>query len=116
MELLKQAFALSGRPHMAFEISIKLSDKGLIDEAELERRKQQFDEKELDLIVSRENLFYRKALLVKNSDFVKGFYTFVRVIDTKYYDNSEEKLKEILQIFRDREVRLYVGGRLNPVS
>ncbi len=48
----------------------------------------QFKSRGLNLLLTAEPYFVKKALLLPRQHFVLGFDTFVRLLDLKYYENS----------------------------
>lgn len=52
-----------------------------------------------------------KAELFEQSVFLIGYDTYVRIIDTKYYDYSEEALGKVMQDFADKKVSFLVASR-----
>lgn len=99
---------------MVFEISILNIDKGAIEEEIVEKRMSQFSNAGLNLLLTAEPYFYKKALLLPDQHFVLGFDTFIRLLDLKYYDHSVDKLCEIMTMLDHSNTRFLVGGRLNP--
>ena len=47
------------------------------------------------------------------SHFALGYDTFVRLLDVKYYQNSMERMEEVLKTFESAGTRFAVGGRFN---
>ena len=43
--------------------------------------------------------------------FILGYDTFTRLLLPKYYDNSEEKVVQALQEFKDADSHFLVAGR-----
>ena len=74
----------------------------------------QFSNAGLNLLLTAEPYFYKKALLLPDQHFVLGFDTFIRLLDLKYYDHSVDKLCEIMTMLDHSNTRFLVGGRLNP--
>ena len=99
---------------MVYEISILNIDKGAIEEGIVEKRMSQFSNAGLNLLLTAEPYFYKKALLLPDQHFVLGFDTFIRLLDLKYYDHSVDKLCEIMTMLDHSNTRFLVGGRLNP--
>jgi hypothetical protein len=89
------------------------ADKGPIDEEIILRRAQQFEKAGLNLLLTSQPFFYRKALMLPHQHFVLGYDTFVRLLDLKYYDHSQDKLFQILKQLEDVGTRFCIGGRLN---
>jgi hypothetical protein len=75
--LAKSAAWLVGREPL-FELAVLNADKGAIAAEEIERRAAQFSQR-YPLLLSREPLFTRKALLYPGSDFALGYDTAIMV-------------------------------------
>ena len=56
-------------------------------------------------------LFSDKAPLFRESVFVIGYDTYVRVVDLKYYSHCRETLSRVLDGFRELKVRFLVAKR-----
>ena len=76
-------------------MSLHNADKGVLEESEhLYRRIDQF--KYLELVLTKEPLYTKKALLMPNCCFAIGLDTYVRLLDPKYYQNSTDNLHQAL--------------------
>ena len=84
-----------------FELTLSNADKGTIGEDVLAKRIAQFEERGLDLVVTREPMFLEKAKFLTNCSFILGFDTYIRVIDLKYYDYSIDKMLKKFTETRD---------------
>ena len=73
---------------MICELSITNADKGAINEQNIINRINQFRDKKLDLVITTVGLFFDKAEFIRNSSFVIGYDTYIRVINKKYYNND----------------------------
>jgi nicotinic acid mononucleotide adenylyltransferase len=113
IKLAQQACIQTGRKQIIYELAIINADKGPIDEQIIIRRAEQFERAGLNLLLTSQPFFYRKALMLPNQHFVLGYDTFLRLLDVKYYDNSTEKLLQILKSLEDAGTRFSIGGRLN---
>lgn len=51
--------------------------------------------------------------MLPQQHFVLGYDTFVRLLDLKYYENSQEKLLSILRSLQEVGTKFAIGGRLN---
>jgi len=51
--------------------------------------------------------------MLPDQHFALGYDTFVRLLDLKYYDESSDKLLEILKMLDDVGTKFLVAGRLN---
>lgn len=101
----------AGRKQIVYELAIVNADKGPIDEQVIVRRAEQFEKAGLNFLLTSQPFFYRKALMLPDQHFVLGYDTFVRLLDIKYYENSQEKLLEILRSLQDIGTRFAIGGR-----
>lgn len=66
--------------------------------------------------VSSESLYSNKSYLYKNCYLLQGADTFERVLDTKYYENSEFKLISSLTEIYMNGCKFIIGGRLSYPS
>jgi hypothetical protein len=82
----------------------------------IERRLSQFEARGLNLLITTQPYFYKKALMLPDQHFALGYDTFVRLLDLKYYESSEDKLLEILKMLDDVGTKFLVAGRLNQTK
>ena len=75
------------------------------------KRANQFLEQGKKLLVSRSPLFIHMAKIWTSAIFILGYDTFTRLLLPKYYDNSEEKVVQALQEFKDADSHFLVAGR-----
>jgi hypothetical protein len=101
---------------VTFEISATIVGKGDVSEAELVSRTCQFLDAKLRVAVTRASLFVEKARIFPGHGLVVGIDTAERVLDPKYYDNSEEKLCAVLTEIRALRCYFVVGGRLKQTQ
>ena len=94
-----------------FEISVTNVDKDPLDSEEVTSRISQFNGRETVFLTSAP-LFSEKSEIFKNSTFIIGNDTAVRLIDPKYYNNSREKMYESLKMIQDNGCDFLVAGRL----
>lgn len=116
-----------------FELSADNVDKPSLNEPEIRHRIKQFavcdssvdstsdpstrtmlSESNLDnmlVAITRAPLFITKAQLLPGSVFVIGMDTAVRLIDTKYYDYSMDKMMNALSQFETLHCSFLVAGR-----
>lgn len=95
----------------AFEISVTNVDKDPLDSEEVNRRISQFNKNETTFLTSAP-LFSQKSEIFKNSTFIIGSDTAVRLMDPKYYENSIDTMYESLKIIQDNGCEFLVAGRL----
>lgn len=108
-ELRAVAEAMLGGP-VAFELTIANADKPRLGFHSIEERLEQF-RAEL-LAITRAPLFVDKARLFPNTTFVVGFDTAVRLIDPRFYGDSETRMQSVLAELRALGAHFLVAGRL----
>jgi hypothetical protein len=101
---------------MIFELAIINADKGTIEDQVIERRLSQFESRGLNLLLTTQPFFYKKALMLPDQHFALGYDTFVRLLDVKYYEGSKDKLLEILGWLDAVGTKFLVAGRLNQAK
>lgn len=94
-----------------FELSVGNADKGFLPLPEVERRVAQFLEADLPVVVTSAPLFTQKARLFTESAFAVGYDTAIRMVMTKYYNDSFTDMILQFDQLRQRGCRLVVGGR-----
>ncbi len=98
-----------------FELSLTNVDKAAIDLSVARKRAVQF--LGLDhLILSRAPLFSDKARLFKNSIFVVGADTALRLVNLKYYNDDEAEFKAAFEFLREHNASFLVAGRTRDGS
>ncbi len=65
------------------------------------------------VLLTKAPLFVQKAELFKHSTFVLGMDTLVRLVDTKYYENSKDKMVTTLSILHRKNNRIIVAPRID---
>ncbi|CAM9486106.1 unnamed protein product, partial [Hapterophycus canaliculatus] len=100
--------------HGVFEISVSNVDKGGLAAEEVRRRAAQFAEPRgvgwpYPVVVTRAPLFSQKARLFPGCAFVVGADTAKRIIDPRYYGNSQ--MVSALAEIRHLGCSFIVGGR-----
>ena len=110
LELARVAEEIIGVPS-AFELSVTNVDKPGLSVSEVRRRVAQFaDEGVLEL--TRGATFREKARLLPGATFVVGADTALRVVDARYYDDSEWAMLAALEEIVRRGCRFLVAGRV----
>jgi nicotinamide mononucleotide (NMN) deamidase PncC len=94
-----------------YEMSIRNVDKPPLDFLTIDRRRAQFTEQPLALTASP--TFAAKADSLPGVTFVVGVDTAERIVQPKYYHDSEEATRAALNHLRDRGCRFLVAGRKN---
>ncbi|CAM9210280.1 unnamed protein product [Scytosiphon promiscuus] len=102
--------------HGVFEISVSNVDKGGLAAEEVRRRTAQFAEPggvgwPYPVVVTRAPLFSQKARLFPGCAFVVGADTAKRIIDPRYYGNSQVEMVSALAEIRHLGCSFIVGGR-----
>jgi phosphopantetheine adenylyltransferase len=108
-ELARVATQLSGR-EVVFELSVVNVDKPPLTHAEAERRAAQFTGR-WRVLLTRAPRFVEKARLFPGSVFVVGWDTVVRLVQPRYYEDSEAQMRAALEEMRALGTRFLVAGR-----
>ena len=114
IELVNIASEIVKKP-ILFELSIKNQEptKGLLGKKVLAKRILQFKNRG-DLAITNLPTFKEKSLIFKNSVFVVGYDTAVRILNKNYYPNRLEKsIEKILSSIRKNNCNFIVAGRLH---
>jgi nicotinic acid mononucleotide adenylyltransferase len=110
-----------------FELSVDNVDKDPLSESTVRHRLEQFsqDNHETQLLkqslnfdnvcvaITRAPLFLKKAELIPGSVFLVGIDTAMRLVDPKYYNDSQEQMIQALITFKSLNCKFLVAGRLN---
>ena len=110
IKLSKLASDILGAP-VAFEISVTNVDKPPLQPGEIKNRVSQFEKSET-VILTCAPLFAEKSGIFKNSTFIIGSDTALRLVDPKYYDNNVQNMYTSLQKVKDNKCNFLVAGRL----
>jgi cytidyltransferase-like protein len=108
-ELARVASKLAGR-EVLFELSVVNVDKGELTHLEAERRAAQFAGRGR-VLLTRAPRFIEKARLFPGSVFVIGWDTAVRLVQARYYEDSEASMHAALEEMRALGCRFLVAGR-----
>lgn len=95
---------------VVFELSIVNVDKPPLTRLEINRRVMQFSNVGT-LVLTRAPTFREKAEMFEGSTFVIGWDTAVRLVDSKYYGNDEDKMSRALGSIKELGCRFLVAGR-----
>lgn len=93
-----------------FELSIVNAEKPPLNNFEIEQRRHQFDDAPLALTAAP--LFVDKARLFPGTTFVIGYDTAARILDPRFYNNSEVEMKTSLEAIGSLGCSFLVAGRL----
>jgi len=102
--------------HLVFEIAVQNVDKGAINVPEVLSRLDQFlveGENDFHVVVSGASRFVDKSRLFPGAAFAIGYDTAIRLIDTKYYENNQERMQQALLEIQSLGCIFVVGGRLD---
>ena len=119
LAMARIAEEIAERP-VEWELSVTNVDKPMLDYIEVSRRVEQFEGKTLWL--SQAATFIEKVHVFPQSTFVMGADTYVRLIDSKYYHGSQERLNDAMRTICQQSRGLIVFGRLqdrefqNPIT
>ncbi|MSP22771.1 MAG: hypothetical protein EXR66_07125 [Dehalococcoidia bacterium] len=108
-ELARVASQLANR-EVLFELSVVNVDKPPLTHIETERRAAQFVGG-WRVLLTRAPRFVEKARLFPGSVFVIGWDTAVRLVQPRYYEDSEASMHDALDKMRDLGTHFLVAGR-----
>lgn len=108
-ELARVASTLASR-EVVFELSVVNVDKPPLTHLQAERRAAQFAGR-WRVLLTRAPRFVEKARLFPGSVFVVGWDTVVRLVQARYYEDSEASMHAALEEMRDLGTRFLVAGR-----
>jgi hypothetical protein len=105
---------MTGLP-AAFEMTVVNADKPPLTAGEVRRRLGQFTWR-APLWLTRAPTFAEKAALFPGAVFVVGADTAGRIVQPRFYGDSEERMAEALAAFRDKGCRFLVACRLDAAG
>jgi hypothetical protein len=108
------ASQLVDRP-AAFEMTAINADKPPLAGEEVRRRAEQFGWR-APLWLTRAPTFTEKARLFPGAAFVVGADTAERIVQPRFYQDSEERMAEALRTFRELGCRFLVAGRVDAAG
>ncbi len=108
---LARAAATHLHRRVVFELPVINADKGALSHTEICRRMGQFHQP-WQLVLTRQPLFAQKAILFTDSVFVIGYDTALRLLQSRYYDDDETKMRAALAAIQAAGCRFLVAGRL----
>ena len=94
---------------VTFEISICNVKKALLSYYEIEKTLSQFRPGQ-NWVVTNAPTFVEKAAIFKESTFVLGMDTLIRIFDPKFYE-SEKDMRLELNVFIENDIQFVVFGR-----
>jgi len=113
-EALKRAAERHLRGTVHFELTLHNADKPTVNFPTLERRLRQFRDESLALTAAP--TFAEKAEILPNTVFVVGVDTAVRILDPRFYGDSEARLSHALESIARQGCRFLVAGRSDGES
>lgn len=111
LELAHVASRILGAP-VAFELSVTNVDKPALGEAEVSRRLRQFEWRHV-VELTRAPTFREKARLLPGVTFVVGSDTAERIVQPRYYGNTEATMRAALDEIAAHGCRFLVAGRVD---
>jgi hypothetical protein len=109
--LLLAAQKVCRAPWAAFELCVRNADKGALSQSVLESRVSMFQERGLDIFLTNATTFPQKSRLFPGCKFVVGYDTAIRILDKKYYSDSEVQMAEELLALKSKGCSFVVAGR-----
>ncbi|CAG9312910.1 unnamed protein product [Blepharisma stoltei] len=85
INLLKKASEFLHSKHALFELTIQHPDKGIVTEEDLTARLKDFSQ---PIMITNRSLYVNKSMLFKNSTFIVGYDTIVRILNPIYYSDA----------------------------
>jgi len=92
-----------------FEISIRNVEKTLLSYYEIEKTLDQFKAGQ-NWVLTNAPTFVEKAAIFKESTFVMGMDTLIRLFNPKFYEN-DQVMQSSLNVFIDNDIRFLIFGR-----
>jgi len=111
LQLAKIASEIVGAA-AAFDLSVLNADKPPLADEEVRRRLTQFDWR-APVWLTRAPTYREKAELFPGCVFVVGADTAARVVQPRFYSNSQERMGEALARFRAANCRFLTAGRID---
>lgn len=106
--LLRAAGEFFGVKTQIFEISLQNADKGIVNDEDLILRLKEFTE---PVMLTNRSLFVHKSFLFRDSVFVVGYDTIIRILNPIYYSDADSLMMAMGQI-KARGNKFLVAGRL----
>jgi hypothetical protein len=109
-ELADVATALLAAP-LTYELSIVNVDKPPLDVPEIERRLAHFRGGRWPVVLTRTPTFIEKGRLFPGVTFIIGWDTAVRLVQARYYGDSDRAMRDALMELADLGCHFLVAGR-----
>jgi nicotinamide mononucleotide (NMN) deamidase PncC len=114
LEMARVASRILATP-VVFELSVTNVDKPALGETEVRRRLRQFEGRHV-VELTRAPTFLEKSRLFGGTTFVVGVDTAERIVQPRYYGNSEAAMRAALDEIAGRGCRFLVAGRVNDAG
>jgi nicotinic acid mononucleotide adenylyltransferase len=111
LQLVETAAAFLNKP-VAFELAAINVDKPPLPPEVILNRMAQFAGG-TPIYISNARTYVQKAQIYPNATFVVGYDTAVRILDARYYDESQNDLDLALSRIREQGCRFLVAGRVD---
>jgi nicotinamide mononucleotide (NMN) deamidase PncC len=95
---------------VAYELPIINADKPVLTELQVRLRVSQFADWGT-LILTKAPTFSKKAVILPQRTFIVGVDTAIRIIDPRFYGDTQESLKKALSEFQEQGCHFLVAGR-----
>lgn len=110
-QMAQAASRMLGKP-VAYELSVANADKPPLQENEVRRRVAQFAGKG-SIALTQVPVFYKKSRLLPGCAFIIGVDTALRLVESRYYEDSESRMLMALDEMRRNGCRFLVAGRVD---
>ena len=94
-----------------FEMSISNVDKPNLLEKELNLRVEQF-KNNYPLLITNASKFHMKSKLFKETNFIIGVDTAIRLFDKKYHENDQNLMHRSIMEIYNNGCKFYIAGRM----
>ena len=108
-EMAQAASRMLGKP-VVYELSVANADKPPLQEDEVRRRVAQFAGKG-SIVLTQVPVFYKKSRMLGGCAFIIGADTAVRLVESRYYEDSQSRMLMALDEMRQNGCRFLVAGR-----
>ena len=108
-EMAQASSRMLGKP-VVYELSVANADKPPLLEDEVRRRVTQFAGKG-SIVLTQVPVFYKKSRMLPGCAFIIGADTAVRLVESRYYEDSQSRMLMALHEMRRNGCRFLVAGR-----
>ena len=109
-QMAQAASQILGKP-VSYELSVANVDKPPLQEDEVRQRVAQFAGKGR-IVLTQVPVFYKKSRMLHECAFIIGVDTAVRLVNPRYYENSQSRMLAALDEMRRNGCRFLVAGRI----